>query len=181
MATLIDSYSESNVDGYYNIQSADNLAVGQSFNAGASKKLGSCKFFLKKTGAPGNVTAKLYAVTGTFGSTSKPTGAALATSDVRAGTGLTTGGQLEEFVFSGTNQVDLTSGTKYVIVCEHTGGNSSNYISIGVDSSSPSHGGNLSYYYSATWTASAVVDASFYVYSIDEGGTSKDALLLGCG
>lgn len=181
MATLFDSYSESNVDSYYNIHSANNNAIGQAFNAGASKKLGSCKFFLKKTGSPDNVTAKIYAVTGTFGSTAKPTGEALATSDVRAGTGLTTGGQLEEFVFSGANQIDLTSGTKYVIVCEHTGGNSSNFISIGVDVSDSSHGGNLSYYYaSSPWTA-YTNDAAFYVYSVDEANTAKDALLLGCG
>lgn len=181
MATLIDSYSESNVDGWYNIHSADNQAVGQAFNAGASAKLGSCKFYLKKTGSPSNVTAKLYAVTGTYGSTAKPTGAALATSDVRAGTGLTTGGQLEEFVFSGANQVDLTLNTKYVITCEHSLGNASNYISIGTDGSSTSHGGNISYYAPSSWTAYSGADASFYVYSADAHTTSKNALLLGCG
>jgi hypothetical protein len=76
-----DSYSETNWDTIAIIDASDTLEAAQSFN-GSGGALSGCRFYLRRYGSPTrNVTAKLYAITGTHGTDAKPTGAALATSD----------------------------------------------------------------------------------------------------
>ena len=59
---------------------SDVPGTGQSFT-GNGGTLDSCVFELGKSGSPtGNAVAKIYNHTGTYGTSSKPTGAALATS-----------------------------------------------------------------------------------------------------
>lgn len=166
MATTLDSYSESNQDNGVQQYPGSASASGQSFitpNDGNSYGISSAKFYLKKTGAPtGNAVAKLYAHSGTYGSTSVP-GILLATSGNYDVTALTTSYQLIEFTFP--VQYRLAPNTHYVITYEHAGTDSSNFTWCGGDSSSPSHGGN-SMYNSSGWIALAAWDICFYVYGI---------------
>jgi hypothetical protein len=83
MSTVVDSYSESNYDGIINVGGTQS-ACGQSFT-GDGSNLGSVKFYLKKNAggpASGNLEARIYAHSGTFGTSSVATGAVLATSDI---------------------------------------------------------------------------------------------------
>ena len=165
MATLIDSYSESNQDTSYTLSSqvGDQIGVGQSFTS-TGGTLDSAKFYLKKTLSPtGNAVATIYAHTGTFGSTGTPTGSVLATSDNFDVSTLTTSYQLITFNFSGVNRIALTDTTKYFLCIEYSGGDSSNKVNVGVDATAPTATGNGTKNIATVWSAVAQ-DFPFYVY-----------------
>lgn len=167
MSILIDSYSESNRDVALVISSSYSYSnSGLSFTAVAGR-LESVKFYICKNGSPtGNVYVKIYAHTGTYGTSSRGTGDALATSDAVDISTLTTlwDFQLKEFTFSGANKIALTDGY-YVALLVYEGGSSGNYLSCGQDYSSPTHSGNKCRITSGTsWTYDAGVDTPFYIY-----------------
>jgi len=152
----MDSYSETNYVG--NTSST----AGQSFT-GDGGTLNSAKFYLEKDGSPtGNIYAKIYAHSGTFGTSSVPTGEPLATSDALDSSTLTTTPTLYTLTFSGDDKITLTNGTKYVVVMDGIT-DFPNYVYIGQDTISPTHDGNKSYW-SGSWNAEAGTDLIFYVY-----------------
>lgn len=164
-ATLDDNYSETNQDSSTTLNSGGVVAVGQSFT-GNGGQVSRAKFYLKKTGSPtGNATAKIYTHSGTFGTSSIPTGTALATSDNFDVSTLTTSFALTGLKFTGSNTITLTNTTKYVVSIEYSGGDASNNIQVGYDGSSPTHGGNYSSETGTTWTAQSGRDTCFYVYT----------------
>ncbi|GAI05235.1 unnamed protein product, partial [marine sediment metagenome] len=142
--------------------------VGQSFT-GDGRVLNNAVFYIKKSGSPtGNAYAKIYAHSGTFGTSSVPTGAALAVSEGVDVSNLTTSFQLIAFNFSGANKITLTNGTKYVVVIEYTGGTLySHEVVVGYDTGTPSHPGNFCAYHTG-WTAYPTTDLCFYVYYEEE-------------
>lgn len=168
MAVLIDSYADTNQNGNLALSGAATFnKVGQSFTGG-DYKLTAIRFSLRKFGSPtGNVFAKLYAHTGTFGSTGTPTGSALATSDAFDISTLTTSNATYELEFSGSGQYLMSSGNKYFIVAEFTGGSGSNGLEWGIDISSATHGGNIAAFTTlgGTWgVQNTAWDGIFYVY-----------------
>jgi len=155
---LVDSYSESNAYGFSWSYSGYRETVGQSFT-GKDGRVSSAKFYCKKVGSPtGNVYAKLYAHTGTYGSTSAPTGSALVTSNAIDITTLSTDYALITFTFPIPYQI--TEGAYYCIAINYAGGDSSNKLETAWDESSPSHSGN-----GFINTTPDTVDACFYVYA----------------
>jgi hypothetical protein len=138
--------------------------VTQSFTAKAGT-LDSVVLYLKKVGAPtGNALVKLYAITGTYGSGSRPTGPALATSTNSDVSTYSTSPGLITFTFTGANKYVMTAGTYYIVDYVFTGGNPSNYTLVGNDTSG-THSGDMNYSYdNSTWHDSNSVDAAFYVY-----------------
>jgi hypothetical protein len=166
--SVLDSYSESNRSSDIYLSSTEKLAVSQSFTAGATLNIGKIKLYLKKIGSPtGNITVKIFAHSGTYGTNSVPTGAALATSDVVSISSLTTSYQLIDFFFNGVNQISLTNTTQYVLVVYYSGGDISNDLYLGTDSSTPSHGGNWATSTDGTtFSADSNRDVCFYVYGL---------------
>lgn len=171
MATIVDSYSEANQSDVGTLQrvhptsDAADSAIGQSFT-GDGQKISSCKFYLKRVGSPGNMIARLYAHTGTFGAGGKPTGSALDSSNIVAASGVSNEA-LELVEFTGFNGYTLADGTHYCIVVEGYDGlwSSGSKISVGRDVSSPTHGGNYIYFRSLGWVA-LTADTCFYVYGV---------------
>ena len=162
--TVVDSYSESNYSADIFEFDALTPMAGQAFT-GNGLPLSGAKFYLKKNGTPaGNVYAKLYASTGTYGSTCKPTGDVLATSDAIVANSLSTSMELISFTFS--TPYTLVNGTKYIIVANAPNSLGNATVIIGADNTSPSHAGNASYISSTTWYALADWDLCFYVYGI---------------
>ncbi len=162
---LRDNYPSSNRDTVQQM-TATLIIVGQSFTAigGGLKK---ASFFLKKTGSPtGNITAVLYAHTGTYGSSSKGTGSVLATSDTIAASSLTGSYVMTEFNFS--TVFDLVAGTFYIIAIESLGSSVGNSVDVGLDVSSPSHDGNKCHFISSTWVDQSSLDTIFEVK--EDGG-----------
>ena len=164
---VCDSYSESNYGTLASLYTGDYTACGQSFT-GDGKPLHSAVFYLRKNGLPtGNAVVKIYAHTGTFGDSSKPTGAALATSDVFDVATLTTSLALITFNFTGANRITLADGTYYVVVIEYSGGDSSNRVYVAKDDSSQTHEGNgCNSTDSLSWSSTSS-DRVFYVYTGD--------------
>lgn len=169
MIQVCDSYSESNQSGQYNPLGVWDVMgtypyQGQSFT-GNGGVLNSCKFYLKKnSSASGNCYAKVYAHTGTFGTDGVPTGDALATSDIINVSTLSTSFGLVEFVFNGINKINLINEMKYCIVVNFEG---NSVIFMGIDNTSPSHGGNFIMYWTE-WGSDDRYDACFYVYTGEE-------------
>jgi hypothetical protein len=138
-------------------------ALGQSFT-GNGETIAKAVFQLKKTGTPtGNAVAKIYAHSGTYGTSSVPTGAALATSLNFNVATLTGTYAAAEFLFE--DNVTLTNATNYVLVLEYTGGDGTNYVQAHSDTSAPTHPGNFSSFNGTTWTAASGTDLVFTAWT----------------
>jgi len=172
---LITSYPESNYDVSYSYYSGGNIYAGESFQNTSDANLDSCQFYISKGGSPtGNVYAKLYAHTGVFGTSSLPTGSALATSDALDISTLTTSISLKTFSFSGANRIALTASTYYCLEINFGGGNSSNYLSVGADSSASTYPGNSNFSSNGTTWSTSNTDRIFYIYNdIDSSSSSS--------
>lgn len=152
------TYSQTNQDSDLALDNTT-TRISQSFT-GAGGPLASVKFWIKKVGsATGNATAKLYAHSGTFGTSSVPTGTALAASNVLDVSTLTTSYQLIEFTFPWNYA--LVNATNYCVTLEYTG-TSSDYVHVGYDASAAGHGGNKATY-AGSWTAQSTHDVCFDV------------------
>lgn len=165
---IIDSYPESNYDADYDVYAGNIISFGQSFSNLLDSVLENAKFYLKKYGTPtGNIYAKIYEMTGTYGSTGVPTGAALAVSDAVDIASLTTSSQLITFTFSGAEKISLAAETYYVIQVESANGDADNFLKVGYDSSNSTHDGNISRYNGTNWFYSITGDCIFYVNGED--------------
>lgn len=172
---LLDSYSESKIDAAFSIYAVFPPAtlfgaVGQAVTISLSKKLSSVKFWLKKYGSPtAQVVVRVYAVTGTVGVNAKPTGDAIAESDVVEASSLSSAGGLVTFSFSGVNRISLVAGQSicFLALCKSaTLIDGTNYFDIWVDASSPSHAGNNCVWYNNGWAGSSAYDSCFYLYGV---------------
>ena len=165
MAT-IDSYSETNQSTNANLYVGATIRIGQSFTCSSSSVLQSCKFYLRRYGtSTGNVTTKIYAHSGTYGTSSVPTGAALATSDNVDITTIATGSyNLVTFTFSGANQISLTASTYYCVEILYNDASSdgANLLGVAFDASSPTHSGNY-FIYTSSYASNNSNDTCFYV------------------
>lgn len=163
---VFDSYGEANKSNDESMASDLDNAEGQSFT-GNGQTLESAKFWMRKTFSPtGTMVSKVYAHTGTYGSTGVPTGAALATSGTIDVTTLTTSYALVEFTYTAADRIALTNGTKYVVTVEYsTSPFATGTVLAGSDLSTPTHGGNQSHFISGTWFAYSGRDLIFYILS----------------
>jgi len=165
--TLDDTYSESNYPGSHTgaawLNATYATEAGVSFTSGGGE-LDSVKFYLAKGNSPtGTLSVNIYAHTGTYGTSSVPTGSALATSGTMNAADLTTTATLYTFNFTGTNRIMLSAGY-YVIALVYSGSSTdTNVVYLEQDNSSPSHDGNSCDNYEG-WTAYNTTDAIFYVY-----------------
>ena len=165
--TWMDSYSESNQNDFAPLGSptgsTEISAGGQTF-AGNGGTVNVCSFYLKKVGSPtAFMTAKIYAHSGTWGSTGVPS-TLLATSSPIASSELTTSFQLVYFSFP--TAYTTTNGTKYVCVLDFTAtGSDTNYIELGGDWINKTHSGNACYNMPAStgWNYSTNIEICFYV------------------
>ena len=158
---LLNQYHTSNYNRNQLLSSVHEQGVSQSFS-GIVTDLASVTFYLSKFGSPtGNAVAKLYAHTGTFGTSSIPTGSALATSDTLDVSSLDTTIKQVDFVFP--TPYTISSSTKYVVTIEYSGGDGSNWVIVGKDDSAPNHEGNLATYNGSVWTGVSGEDLIFKV------------------
>jgi hypothetical protein len=151
-SNTIAEYDASNEDGAYSLYTGADLKLGESFAVTTSRVLSTAKFRLSKQGSPtGTICAKIYAHSGTYGTSSVPTGSALATSaNVDVAT-LTAGSAWVDFAFTGADAITLSASTNYCIALEFTStsSNASNYVKVGLDATSPGYGGNP---FKGTWS-----------------------------
>lgn len=162
-----------NLDGTY-------LCSGQSWTASATAVLDSVKLFVYKIGSPtGYFRVQIYAHTGTYGTSSKPTGSVLAQSDSVSMAGLPTSRDSVVFKFTGSNKVQVTQGAYYTLVCQYFnyGVNSTNYAKVNRSSAGTDHPGNRFYSTScSTYSTSSSGDVCFKVYGALPSVTTVKAI-----
>jgi hypothetical protein len=174
MSEIIASSSVYDSDTYYLLNSSY-PQITQSFITPSSKYfLNKIEFACKKIGSPtGNMYVKLYSHSGTYGSSSLPTGDALESSTVIDVSTISTSENDKESIFSGT--YELLSDTYYVISLEYSGGNLENNIRIFTNSFDGYYSGNMAVYNGSTWSfpnfGGESLDFSFYVYGTPSSPT----------
>ena len=138
--------------------------MGQSFTA-IEGTLDSVQFYLDRTGSPsGDVYAVLYAHSGTYGTSSEPTGTPLAVSAPVASSSIPTSPRsLVKFSFD--NTLSLEAGENYVIAIRHTAGDDNNYVTGWLNFGS-AHAGNRSEFQNSTWSV-VNWDLVFYLYEME--------------
>jgi len=136
-----DSYAFSNRDGDDSLTTPTPIGWGQCMTASATGFITQSKFALRGAGTSGTGHSRLYATTGSLGSTCKANGPPLAVSDDFPMAVLTAGYQFFAFTFSGGNQVQLISGNNYAITFWWDSGTGTPLI--GTDVSAPTHTGNV--------------------------------------
>lgn len=164
MATIVDSYT-----GFHASLSVDNkYKVSQSFT-GDGGILDSAVVGIFNDGfTSGTITAKIYAESHAtaFGTDSIPTGSVLATSDNINASEIVSGEVT--FTFSGSNKIKLSNGIKYELVIDFTSIGSSDYGGMAIDTTEPTHNGNLATYVPEDWFPDDTEDLYFKVYRDDE-------------
>ncbi len=173
----LDSYATANQDSDEVLEEdhpstlPGHSACGQSFttpNDGKNYRLTSAKFYLKKSDPllpDGTLVAKLYAHSGVYGTSSIPSGNALAASDSVDLDTLTNAYALYTFTFSSIYV--LEPNTQYCIDVEADATWIIDTVMAGYDGSAPSHGGNMFHYDTSAFHAVAGSDLIFYVYGIE--------------
>lgn len=127
----------------------------------------------------GVVSARVYAHSGTFGTSSVGTGSALATSTTMAVSALPASGSttVTFFDFTGANQITLTQGTNYVVVVSFDSGTNTtgtNTLSLTASSSGTgTHPGNRTTFSGSTWSATSTSDMYHFVY-----GLTSNAMMM---
>ena len=171
-----DSYSESNYDNDRTLYSGGQIVRAQSFTSNGGV-LNSATFYPSKVGSPtGTATAKIWAHSGVFGISSIPTGSALATSDTVNVSTFGTSDALVAFNFTGANRISLVSGTHYIVGLKYNSGDASNYIQVGHDNSSPTHGGNrITTQDEVTWDPNNTGDMIFSVSTATTSTTTTES------
>ena len=179
MTVLIDSATVAS-PGNTNCDSSQ--LMGQSFEVQNDCNLDHLIIDMKTNGSPsGSFVFKIYAHSGTYGTSSVPTGAALATSDSVSVASLTGSYASYTTYFTGANAIAMTTGNRYVLTCEYA--NTSYPNAIFFKNKTPSfHGGNQSYF-AGSWNALAAYDIIFDLQGVVAGGSSFPAKisLLGVG
>lgn len=171
--TLINSYSSSNKNGADGIEGVTNDAYGQSFLNQTTCTLGSCSFYINSLyneTLSGYAYAKVYAHSGTFGTSSVPTGAALAISDAFDVSVLTSNTFSDRtFTFTGSNQITLTAGMKYCVVLYYDQGGQGGTHSIGIglktSGANSTVGNAFRFNHGGTWQALSYV-VCYSIYTI---------------
>ena len=141
--------------------------VTQSF-AAQTGVLHSATFSMNTEGNPtGEMNAVLYAHSGVFGTSSVPTGPALAVSDPLALPSISSGTKTEvTFYFTGADRVCLTGGTNYCVGFRYLGGDTTDKIRSYIQFVGPSSNGNMSEYaVGPGWYSLAPRDLYFKLYT----------------
>lgn len=156
-------------------------AFGHSFTTLTTRyKITSARFYLAKDNNPtGNATAVLYAHSGVYGTSSVPTGGALATSEPFDVSTLGDPGQFwETFTFNSSQQYIMDPDTYYVIVLQGPTSGQIDHVDhliVGYDNT-PDHDGNRVGFLNGNWIAEND-DLAFYVYGESYNTTITSATI----
>lgn len=137
---------------------------GQAVTLVADTNIYSVKWYLKKILSPtGNCFSEIWASTGTVGSTAVPTGSQLAQSGNLDVSILTTSFVLYEFIFD--PHYTFPAGDMCIML-QYTGGDATNYIQLGLDTTTPTHAGNnfKTETLNSNWATDVGVDTIFTLY-----------------
>lgn len=156
--------------------------MGQSFEVVNSATLDNLVIDIKTNGSPsGSFQFEIYAHSGTYGTSSVPTGSPLATSDTVLVSSLTATYATYTTYFTGANAISMTAGTRYVLVCNYATTSWPNALLF--KNKTPSfYAGNQSYKSGGTWNALGTYDIIFDLQGVAAGSSFSPRLaLMGVG
>jgi hypothetical protein len=159
---VLDEYPDSNFDQHFSHATID--ARAQAVRLGAAARITRAEFSMfQQNGPTGSLYARLYAASGTFGSSAVPTGAALAES---AAVDVTTlPGAYDMIPFDFATPPRIEADTTYCIAVEFDGtpAGATGYPLVGGDVFSATHAGNISSRNRSTglWSATPSQDLIF--------------------
>jgi len=173
---LLDEYpgavTEQRLERVHPTSEAKLSAIGQCFTVPdpGYRVITKATFRLLKTGTPtGTIVARVYSMTGTYGSTGIPEDVPvdsqiLAESDPFDVSQVSNSFTWKDFIFSGDSQI-LLQDQHYCIVLVVKSGtfDSTNFLRVSI-SGTDVHSGNLCYYLSSLWQVWSSRDTSFKVY-----------------
>ena len=163
----IDSYDLANGDN-----NVINDVVGQSFT-GNGRVLSNVVFNLDRISSSGDAYVRIYAHSGTYGTSSIPTGNPLATSEAVSTSSIPQVPTNIIFNFDNTNKILLEDGTYYFVTMEVESGAT---IIKRLDFTSPTHSGNYADNSTGSWVPDATKDLIFYInYSGSTNATTGDS------
>jgi hypothetical protein len=167
--SLIDSHGVENVTGAVSLNNSAFTKLAHSILVSGDSVIYKVSFYLKRSGTiAGNVVSKIYATSGIFGTSSIPTGTALATSDNVVISSIDNSAYvLVDFYFTGVNVITLSRGSNYCVSIEPDAITAPSFIGVDLDqgTSVPNHNGNLSLYLGGVWYSDADSDTIFYLYA----------------
>lgn len=159
-ALTLDSYALANGTAGFVLHDGNAIERGQTFQVDRALRATSLTVRLRKAGAPsGDLSASIYATTGTHGVDAEPTGSALAEATALEASDLTT--SFADTTFTFADPTILAIDTTYAWTVGFSAGDTSNRVEIGGDNSSPTHDGNRVSYTGSTWTSTAVSHVAF--------------------
>lgn len=165
--TMVHTYQDSLPHLHPSDESGVKSASGEAFKlVNGDRYLTTVIFKMHKTGSPTGNDAKaaLYATTGDFGSTAKPSGDALAVSDNFDISTLTGSDVDVSFTFSGNNSYRLLNNTVYAItfLCPTSGFmNSTNRITF-YKGDTETYNGNYFCYKNGVWVTTVYEGSDLY-------------------
>lgn len=166
MAVLVASV-DTFKDSYFDVNGSQGA---QDFLCSDNYTLDSVKIYVSKQAAvSGNLYAKIYAHTGTFGTDGKPTGSALATSDAVAFSSVALYGTREVTLnFSSSNRILLEADTYYcvVIMSDTSSTGMRIYLSYQEDPTNI-YGTWSSSSDGSSWSVNTNMDMPYFVYGIE--------------
>jgi len=164
--TLESEYALSNRNDNWDMYAGNNEQIGQALDLSSGIDLSKVCVALKRYGSPtGNLYCRIYEATGTLGSSAVPTGNALAVSEpVDVSTISDSAWDWVEFTFP--ELPAIAAGDICVGIDFQDGGDSSNYIMFGIDTS-PSHAGNawLTDSFETAYNGQSTRDIPFQIHS----------------
>ncbi len=166
MTILLTSHPDTYLDDTSALSSLTWLASAQSFKCNDDSRIFSAAMFLAKAGSPsGNIKYSLYAHSGTYGTSSVPTGAALVETGNLSTASLSA--SFTRFELSFSSYYSVASLTPLVLVVSYSGtSDGSNYIRVGMDSTNLSYTGNYADYPSSVWTPYTTHDLCFEIWGV---------------
>jgi hypothetical protein len=140
--------------------------MGQCFTGKNGYSITAVQFRMQKVLAPtANLVACIYNITGSYGTTGAPTGAALATSNAVASSSLPASYDWVTFTFS--TPLAITNQSYCVTIQVSGSGNDwQNYANASYDSSAPTHDGNMVDYNNSAWSTYNWADLNFSVSGV---------------
>jgi hypothetical protein len=168
----IDSYAVGNQDSTIAMYSGNNEQTGFAITL-AGETVQSVQFYLKKTGSPtGGMWAKIWTASAGIPTGSEPV--AMSIKNQHAPAGLTGSYVLYEFTFETPFKSDSAN---YAILLEYDGGDVSNSVDMGTDSSAP--GDATAAFATDTKNSGWVADATQdIIYDLLKAGPTCDHLAI---
>jgi hypothetical protein len=178
---IVDQYWDTGMGSTLSFGAVDS-GLGQCFEVAEDATLSRIRLRIRVNGTPADGSSmimRIYTMSGTWGSTGVPSSTLCATAELPL-TAIPVDGAWHErwFEFPGVNRFNLLASQQYytwAVTPNHAFGTT---VTLAIDSSSPTHGGNCFYKTAGVWAADASWDFGFDVVGVTSSGTDDQEISI---